>query len=112
MPTFIKRPTVTEERVDAKTKEKYEVSRLSNYKRSELVELYKTAHHLFIEVPESHANAVLRRQQAYQEVYDDVIAEATEVVKDTRPASPPVSKAEGRRRKAQSKPAQPTEGES
>lgn len=94
MPTFIRRNQVQD---TIQTKDgPLVIVREKNWKVSELKELMTTNPSMFFEVSESHANAVLRTQTSYQEVFDDVLAQITP------PAPEPVSKPQPRRRAAQS----------
>ncbi len=75
MPKFIAFNTVTTEKLN-EDGELVTITSQHRWRRDKLIELLRTEPHRFFEVPESHAENVIRRQSTYQEVFEDVIEEA------------------------------------
>lgn len=101
MALFIKRKQTQETRIDRKTGEAYEVLRQVNWKSGELKELLEVNPSAFIEVPESHAAAVLRPQGQYQEVWLDLLQPPAPLPPAEDPATKPRSKSQRKRVEAQ-----------
>lgn len=102
MPFFIKRNQVQDviHTKDGPTT----IIRQKNWKRSELKDIIRDNPSTLFEVSESHADAVLRPQNQYQEVWDDVLAEINAELQAEAAASAPapaVSKSRAKRIKSQ-----------